>query len=110
MLICLFHSVIINVRNEGIFQRIIFQKLNEKYPLAMFVKHIQCFEKNNTLLFNESIFYQNALYLSVAFNRMAAGKYLRNLKKISKNEENYAEALLEFISCRIDVRTNSIST
>jgi len=106
MLMSLFHKVIINVRNEGIFQRIVLQKMNEKHPLAEFVKYIQHFEKKNALVFNESVFYQNALYLSVAFNRMAEGRYIKNIKKVDESEDNYAEDLLNFTSYQIDTCTN----
>lgn len=106
LLISLFHKIITNVRNKGIFQQIILRKLNEKYPLPQFVKYIQQFEINNDLLLNETVFYQNALYLSVAFNRMATGKYIISKQEHVENGDNYAEDLLNFISFQIGVGIN----
>jgi len=106
MLISLCSNIITNERDKGIFRRIILRKLNGKYSLAQFVQCIQQFEKSNNFIFNDTVFYQNVLYLSVAFNRMAAGNYITSMKEMDVSKDSYAEDLLDFISFQINVTIN----
>lgn len=68
ILIALYRSMAVNIKNDGYFQRMILNKMNIRFSFSEIFTPAQEYMKVNNLVFIEDIFYNIVLYIFTAFN------------------------------------------
>jgi len=69
MLVELCRRVIVNVKSDGYFQRLILSQMDISHSLASIIVILQDFEREKDVVFSDYSFYELSLYLFICINR-----------------------------------------
>ncbi|MGN1378455.1 MAG: BglG family transcription antiterminator, partial [Dorea sp.] len=103
LLVGLLRQLMLDVEDEGFFQRFVLQQLDVKYTFNEICSHEQEYLRINNLVFVADTLYDTVLFLFAAFNLMA-GKRQEDAERCTDYEES--DQLMKYVGYKLDCQVS----
>jgi mannitol operon transcriptional antiterminator len=106
MLIELCRRVIVDIKSDGYFQRLILSQMNTSYSLHSVIAILQDFEREKNMYFSDYVFYELTLYLFICINQLSESTAVPCEQTLVKQsgELSLAKNLLCYAEQRVKVK------
>lgn len=98
MLVELLRKIMLDVENEGFFQRYVIKQLNIQYTFSDICSYAQEYLRINNLVFIDDALYTTILYFFIVFNLRLNSTYLKN---VEITDFNIIDNLMMFIGYKL---------